>query len=141
MKTFLALSGLILLLLMLLFSGYMLYEGKIGVFQSRATFKEVSKDNSLAVSIPSCVKADGDEVSRLQIYCLNGRGLGEPNISVSVVPSSVAQGIDIQPIQGTTDDTGKAIYDVRSTTEGFFDLTISCGDTIIKSDHRTCFTN
>jgi hypothetical protein len=139
MRWFLPLIGLIFLLILLPLTVFFFYRTEVITFRSRATFQQISKDNSLAVSVPSCVAADGEQISRLHVYCLNGRGLGEPNMHVSVYPTSVAQNLEIQAIQGTTDDTGKAIFDITSGTEGFFDLTITCGETIVKTDHKTCF--
>ena len=132
---------LVLLLMVLLGSAYLIYEEDTFILQSRATNSKVSSENSLAVSTPTCVAADGQEITRLQVYCLNGQGLAEPNTRVYVSPCGDARQLQITAIQGTTDETGKAIFDVTSSSEGLYDLTIFCGDVLVKNNHRVCFNN
>lgn len=130
---------LVLLLVVLLGSGYLLYEEKTFILQSRATNDVISGDNSLAVSTPTCVAPDGLEITRLHVYCLNSQGLGKPNTIVTVSPTDAALDLQIRAIQATTDSTGKATFDITSSTEGLFDLTIFCDDVQVKSNHRVCF--
>lgn len=130
---------LVLLLVVLLGSGYLLYEERTFILQSRATNDVISGDNSLAVSTPTCVQPDGNEITRLHVYCLNSQGLGKPDTIVSVSPTDAALDLQIRAIQATTDSTGKATFDITSSTEGLFDLTIMCDDVQVKSNHRVCF--
>ena len=141
MKSLFATLVLILFLVLLLGTSYLIYEEQTFILQSKATIAEVSRENSLAISTPTCVKADGEEISRLSVYCLDTKGLGKPQVQVSVSPTAEARNLHIQPIQGTTDQTGKAMFDITSQAEGIFDLTIVCGQTLVKNNHRTCFTS
>lgn len=141
MKSLFMTLMLVLLLVLLIGTSYLIYDEKSFILQSRANIEKISGDNSLAVSTPTCAKADGESITRLQVYCLNTRGLGGPNIRVSVAPTSHAQSMSIRAVQGTTDQTGKAIFDITSSTEGIFDLTIKCGDVLIQNNHRACFTS
>lgn len=140
MKTYVFIGlGFIVLLLLLLGSFY-IYEERVYLFQTRATYQIASQENSLAVSVPACVPATGEDITRVYVYCLNGRGLGEPNMNVSVYPTNDANGLKIVPVQGSTDGVGKAMFDITSNTEGTFDVTITCADTVITRDHQICFT-
>lgn len=141
MKSLFMTLVLVLVLVLLIGSGYLIYEEQEFILQSRATVQEISSDNSLAVTTPTCVIADGEEISRLSVYCLDSRGLGKPDIRVSVAPTSGAQNLQIKAIQGTTDQSGKATFDITSSTEGLFDLTIECDGVVIKTNHRACFTS
>jgi hypothetical protein len=141
MRTYFVIFSLLLMLLLVLASTYFIYEERTFIFQSRANVQLVDSENSLAVATPSCVPADSTSISRLQVYCLNSRGLGEPGMIVSVKPSNSVQDLEITAIQGSTDQYGKAIFDLKSGTEGIFELTIMCGDVVVKSNHRACFTN
>lgn len=139
MKRLFLLFLMILLPLFVIISGYFVLEERTYILRSRATVQEVSTGNSLAVSTPSCVAGDGDEKTRLMIYCLNGRGLGEPNVSTSVRPNGNVQGLQIIPVRATTDETGRAIFDITSNSQGMVEVSIRCGDVLIKENHRLCF--
>ena len=141
MKTITLISSLVLLLLALIASSYFIYEERTFIYRSRANVQQADPDNSLAVSIPSCVPGDKVSISRVQVYCLNPRGFGEPKMVVSVKPTSSVQNLEIKPIQGTTDEMGKAIFDLTSDKAGIFDLTITCGDIVVKTNHKACFTS
>lgn len=140
MRTYFRIFVLVLFLFLLFVSVFMTYENVLYTLRSRATFGAVSSSNSLAVSTPTCVLADGESRSRIYVYCNNARGFGEPHIQVSISPLGDAHYMELIPIQGITDDIGKAIFDVTSRKEGMFDLQIDCGDTIITSTHQACFT-
>lgn len=139
MKRLFLLFLMILLPLFVIISGYFVLEERTYILRSRATVQEVSTGNSLAVSTPSCVAGDGDEKTRLMIYCLNGRGLGEPKVSTSVRPNGNVQGLQIIPVRATTDETGRAIFDITSNSQGMVEVSIWCGDVLIKENHRLCF--
>lgn len=130
---------MILLPVFVVLSGYFILEERTFILRSRATVQEVSTGNSLAVSTPSCVAGDGDEKTRLMIYCLNGQGLGEPGVTTVVKPASNVQGLQITPVRATTDETGRAIFDMTSSSKGMVEVSIWCGDVLIKESHRLCF--
>jgi hypothetical protein len=72
-------------------------------------------ENSYLFASPLQAKADGKEMVRITIFLLDGRGLGVANKNVTLnLPSTVTT----TPTQPTTDDTGKAIFDLSSTTAG-----------------------
>lgn len=140
MRTYTRILVLFFLIFVLFVSLYLIYEQVRYSLRTRATFGVISSSNSLAVSTPTCVPADGESRSRIYIYCNNARGFGEPHMQVSVAPKGNAQYMEIIPIQGITDEVGKAIFDVTSRKDGLFGLIISCGSTQIALSHQACFT-
>ena len=73
----------------------------------------VTLENSYLFASPLQAKADGQENIRIIVYLLDGRGLGVPNQKVSLsLPSTV----NVNSLQDVTDETGKATFDLSSTT-------------------------
>lgn len=101
---------------------------------------KVSAETSLVISVPACVKAGGEEITRIYVYCLNSRGIGEANTVVDIQPSSRTEDLRIVSVQATTDDSGKAIFDLTSKTQGYFRLSVMCGDVRVRSDFKVCFS-
>ena len=76
-------------------------------------------ENSYLFASPLQSKADGKEKLRLTIFILDGRGLGVQNQTVNLSVSSKTTVTEIQPI---TDESGKAVFDLTSTTAGQFNV-------------------
>lgn len=76
-------------------------------------------ENSYVFTSPLQAKADGKEKMRLTIFILDGRGIGVANQNITIQTSSK---ITILEIQSTTDETGKAVFDLTSESAGQFNV-------------------
>lgn len=102
---------IIFLLLTLLGSFALVF--RTTIFSSRANSSgSVAYSNSYLFSSPLQAKADGKELIRISVFLLDGRGLGVPN---QVVTLSTSPKVSINSVQSTTDDTGKAVFDLSSS--------------------------
>ena len=128
---------IILLLVIVGFvSAFGLYE--VRFFTSRADVSQAtfSVDNSYIFSTPSQARANGQEKIRLTIFILNNQGLGVlgKKISVGTDPS-----LNIETIQGLTDNYGKAYFDISAIKSGEYFLEIKADDTALKSKAHMVF--
>lgn len=92
------------------------------VFTKKATSTNqsaVALENSYLFVSPLQAKADGQEKIRLTVFILDGRGLGVANQSIELSTSSK---VDITEIQSSTDETGKAVFDLTSAVAGKYDV-------------------
>ena len=113
-----------------------LYEVKF--FTSRADISQASFsiDNSYIFSTPSQARANGQEKIRLTVFILNNQGLGVlgKKIFIGTDPS-----LNIEAIQGLTDNYGKAYFDISSSKAGEYFLEIKADDTALKSKAHIVF--
>lgn len=95
------------------------------LFKSRASTTNVRlpvKENSYLFASPIQAKADGQEKIRVTVFLLDSSGLGVSRQSVTLkVPSPV----QIETLQSTTDDLGKATFNLFSTTTGKYEISAS----------------
>jgi Big-like domain-containing protein len=85
-------------------------------FYNRAatsTSSSITLENSYLFASPLQAKADGREQIRITVFLLDGRGLGVPNQPVKLLLPNT---ITIDKSQNTTDNNGKATFDLSSTT-------------------------
>ena len=103
---------IVFLILALIASLFLVF--RTTVFLGRATTinsSPIAYENSYLFASPLQAKADGKEKIRITVFILDGRGLGIPNQNVTLdLPSTIS----FSPTQPTTDDTGKAIFDLSS---------------------------
>lgn len=80
---------------------------------------EVEVENSYLFASPLLARADGKEKIRVTIFILDSEGLG-----VWGKPVFLGQDekLAINTIQAVTDDLGRAIFDLSSTTQGEYFL-------------------
>ena len=128
---------IILLMVLVGFVGaFGLYEVKF--FTSRADVSQASFsiDNSYIFSTPSQARANGQEKIRLTVFILNNQGLGVlgKKIFIGTDPS-----LNIEAIQGLTDNYGKAYFDISSSKAGEYFLEIKVDDTALKSKAHLVF--
>ncbi|PJA55780.1 hypothetical protein CO165_01735 [Candidatus Roizmanbacteria bacterium CG_4_9_14_3_um_filter_33_18] len=128
---------IILLLVVVGFIGaFGLYEVKF--FSSRADISQASFsiDNSYIFSTPSQARANGQEKVRLTVFILNNQGLGVlgKKIFIGTNPS-----LNIEAIQGLTDNYGKAYFDISSSKAGEYFLEIKVDDKALKSKAHLVF--
>lgn len=70
-------------------------------------------ENSYLFASPLQAKADGKEMIRITIFLLDGRGIGVANQTVSL---NLPKTITVTNQQEITDQNGKAIFDLVSST-------------------------
>ena len=92
------------------------------LFKSRASTTNVRlpvKENSYLFASPIQAKADGQEKIRVTVFLLDSQGLGVSRQSVTLkVPSA----LQIETLQNTTDDLGKATFNLFSTYAGKYEI-------------------
>jgi len=91
----------------------LVFRSTIFINRAAGSTSSVAYSNSYLFSSPLQAKADGKELIRITVYLLDGRGLGVPNQTASLQTSPP---INISSIQTTTDDTGKAVFDLSSVS-------------------------
>jgi len=80
----------------------------------------ITLENSYLFASPLQAKADGKEKIRITVFLLDGRGMGVSNQEIELIRSQSVNIIEIQPI---SDDSGKSVFDLTSTTPGKFEIT------------------
>jgi len=113
------LIGIIIVILALFATIYLTRRGVI--FRSKATgglsSQSVSLENSYIFASPLKAKAGSGEKIRITVFILDGQGrgvFGKPVNLVGDLPFS------IDSPQPTTDDLGTAIFDIESSSVGYF---------------------
>jgi hypothetical protein len=119
---------IIIVLLLLSLASVTVIVVKPVIFFSKANTSNSgsSLDNSYVFASPLLAKADGQESIRITVFLLDGRGLGIPNHPVSLKsPSNINQKF----IQAISDDSGKTVFDISSTTPGKYEIS-ALADTV-----------
>ncbi|MEK7597784.1 MAG: hypothetical protein AAB441_04030 [Patescibacteria group bacterium] len=128
---------IILLIVIVSFIGaFGLYEVKFFTSRANVSRGSFSIDNSYIFSTPSQARANGQEKIRLTVFILNNQGLGVmgKKIFIGTDPS-----LNIETIQGLTDNYGKAYFDISSTKPAEYFLEIKADDTALKSKAHLVF--
>jgi len=91
---------------------------RVTIFTGKAytrTDANIALENSYLFASPIQAKADGQEIVRVTVFILDNRGLGTANHTIRLsAPSSLT----VKEVQPLTDDTGKAVFDLTSTSPG-----------------------
>ena len=127
----------VLLLIIISFVGaFGLYEVKF--FSSRADVSQAtfSIDNSYIFSTPSQARANGQEKIRLTVFILNNQGLGVLGKKIFIGTDS---SLNIETIQGLTDNYGKAYFDISAIKAGEYFLEVKADDTVLKNKVHLVF--
>jgi flagellar basal body-associated protein FliL len=80
------------------------------------------KENSYLFASPIQAKADGQEKIRVTVFLLDSNGLG---VSQQPVTLQVPSSLQIETLQSTTDDLGKATFNLSSKTPGKYSISAS----------------
>jgi len=102
------------------------------IFLNRASTSTTPiTQNSYLFASPVTAKADGQQSIRVTVFILDGQGLGVANQTVTLsLPAPISQ----KPIQPQTDQYGKAIFDLSSSSIGKFQISASVNnDTLPQS--------
>lgn len=128
---------LIIVFVLIAFSGFFwLYETRYMISRASVAITEFSKDNSYVFVSPLNAKANNDEKIRVTVFVLNNQGLGVIGRQVRLSPNS---SLTTETIQGATDATGKAVFDVRAFTAGDYYLDITVDDITLPQKARANF--
>ena len=93
-------------------------------------------ENSYLFASPLQAKADGKEKIRITIFLLDGRGLGVANQTVSL---NLPKNITITNQQEITDSTGKAVFDLSSSTTQTANITATTGSSKLPQSVKVVF--
>lgn len=119
--------------------------GRTTIFQKRASSSSSSYvlENSYLFASPLQAKAgnlttpaDHREQVRLTVFLLDGRGLGVANQTITL---DLPPNITITNQQEITDSTGKAVFDITSSTAKTFYVTASVGNAKLPQKVRVIF--
>jgi len=116
---------LFIILLILGLTTTVLLITQITVFKSRASNTDSRlpvRENSYLFASPIQAKADGQEKIRVTIFLLDSQGLG---VSQQAVTLKAPPPIQVETLQSTTDDLGKATFNLSSATPGKFEISAS----------------
>lgn len=107
---------IVFLLLSLLASTFLVF--RTTVFFGKATSVNssaatVNLQNSYLFASPLQAKADDKQLIRITAFILDSRGLGVANRTISLKTTPLAN-VAITPVSPTTDDTGKAVFDIAA---------------------------
>jgi len=124
-------GGFLLLVIFLLFAN--LIVPRILVYFSRAANSpgQFSLANSYLFGSPLLAAANGEDKIRVTAFLLDDKGRGVPTtqVSLSVVSKEGASGAlpQVVGVQPTTDDFGRAVFEVLSSSPGQFMVVASVG--------------
>lgn len=101
---------------------------------SQASF---SMENSYVFITPLRAAAGGQEKIRVTVFILNNQGLGVLGKRASLGPDN---NLSVEVIQDVTDQFGKAVFDVSSTSKGDYYLDVLAeGQKIKQQAHLTFY--
>ena len=130
---------LLILFLALALLGSLVLVFRTAIFTGSAistTTSSIALENSYIFASPLQAKADTKELIRVTVFILDGRGLGISNQPVTLNrPNSIS----IQEIQATTDDLGKAVFDLSSPTTGKYEISASSNGNTLPQRVRVVF--
>jgi hypothetical protein len=93
-------------------------------------------ENSYLFASPLQAKADNKEKVRITIFLLDGRGLGVANQTVTL---NLPKNITIQNQQEITDNNGKAVFDLSSSTAQTANITATAGSSKLPQSVKVVF--
>lgn len=126
-KIFFLIIFIIFLFALLLFFG--LYEVKFMASRASIKITSFSVDNSYIFVTPLQARANGQEKIRVTVFVLDDRGLGVMGKKVYIERNKA---LNIEEIQGLTDQYGKSYFDISSTSAGEYYLKVFVDNTELK---------
>lgn len=111
----------LVLILFLFLSLFWLYEAKVFIGKANVSSSAYSINNSYVFISPLKALGNGMEKIRLTIYILNDQGMG---VQGKRIEFNSASKLDIEQIQATTDQYGKAFFDISSKVKGEYYLDV-----------------
>ena len=109
---------LLAFVIFIIFGGFIvLYQVRFFTGRASVVAEPFSNENSYVFTSPLVAKAGNNEKIRLTIFLLDARGLG---VSQKVVSLKADPQIKVDIVQGTTDNFGKAVFDISAPTAGTY---------------------
>ena len=127
---------IILFIFLLSISFFWIYEAKVFVGRASISRNFFSVDNSYVFVTPLRARANGQEKIRVTAFVLNNQGLGVMGKRVIIGQSET---LNIETIQGLTDQLGKAVFDITSSKSGEYYLEVKVEDLILPQKVRLSF--
>ncbi len=100
------------------------------------TVNTVSVSNSYVFASPIRAKAGGDLI-RITVFLLDDSGIGVFGKKVNLKATDAI--LNIKETQSLTDQTGKAVFDIASTSVGTFTLEASTSEEILPQKVKLIF--
>jgi len=110
-----------------------IFFGKATTFDSN----QVILENSYLFASPIQAKADNKEKIRITAFLLDNRGLGVSNKTVKIETADTS--LNIQEIQAISDETGRAIFDVSSLSQGKYNISASVDNKALPQNIKIIF--
>lgn len=108
-----------------------------GLFSRASQTNNLSQlENSYLFASPLQAKADGQEKIRINVFILDGKGLGINNQTISL---KVSPYINIENIQPITDSYGKAVFDLTSSSVGLHSISAQVGNQTLPQPVKISF--
>lgn len=131
------LSAILFFLVLIAFSFFFfLYEARFFGSRASVTRVDISADNSYVFSNPLRALSDGKEKIRVSVFILNSQGMGVFGKKVTLTPQSQ---LVVDPVQPSTDSTGKAMFDYTSTIPGEYYLDVTVDNITLPQKVRLSF--
>lgn len=137
-KKYLIIILIVFLILSLISTVYLVLQTT--VISKKATTNNTSPitiENSYLFASPLQAKADNMELIRITVFLLDGRGIGVAQQPVKLLLPSTA--IKTTNLQATTDDSGKAVFDLSSSLSGQFEISAQTGNKTIPQKVKITF--
>lgn len=125
-----------LLILLGLSSYFWLYEAKYFIGRASVSQQSFSLDNSYLFITPLRAKANNQEKIRVTVFVLNNQGLGVMGKEVFL---GIQPDLFIEAIQGTTDNYGKAVFDVVAKKPGEYYLEVKIDGKVLPQKAHLSF--
>jgi len=125
-------AGIIIIIILLLGIVIAVYlsryqtQFRSGAYGSSAT--EIELANSYLFASPLRAEAGGIERIRITVFILDSQGKG---VSGKEVILGKAEGISMGSIQPTTDDIGRALFDITSVNTGLYIIEASVDNSVL----------
>ncbi len=131
------LSAILFFLVLISFSlFFFFYETQFFGSKASMTRVDISADNSYVFTNPLKAQADGKEKIRVTVFILNSQGLGVLGKNVSI---SLDSHLTLDAVQAATDQSGKALFDISTTTPGEYYLEVSVDEFKLPQKTRLTF--
>jgi len=131
------LSAILFFLVLISFSlFFFFYETQFFGSKASMTRVDISADNSYVFTNPLKAQADGKEKIRVTVFILNSQGLGVLGKSVSI---GLDSHLTLDAVQSATDQSGKALFDISTTTPGEYYLEVGVDEFKLPQKTRLTF--
>jgi hypothetical protein len=127
---------IILLALALIASVFVVVKTTTTYQKAATSTTSIVLENSYLFASPLQAKADNKEKVRITVFLLDGRGLGVANQTVSL---NLPKTITITNQQEITDQNGKTIFDLSSSTIQTTNITATVGNSRLPQSVKVVF--